>query len=407
MQDGKFSIGILGAGAFAKCFIPLFQRHPYVKTVALAELIPERRREFATRYGITRTYSNLEEMLASDVDAVAIFTQRHLHGPQTLDTLAAGKHVYCAVPAAASSEELEKVVAAVKSSGLVYMSGETSYYYPSAIFCREKFRSGQMGRFVYGEGEYMHDMSHGFYDAFRHSGGENWKRVAGYPPMFYPTHSTSMILGTTGARLAEVSCLGYRDDADDGIFVEEGNQWQNPFSNQSALFRTSDGGMCRINEFRRVGHGVGNCVRCSLYGTLGSYEEQGNAHLWTNLQRETVDLSQLLACEKENVSGKAEPGEQDDFFEKSALIHPVGRLPSSFHGLSNGHSGSHHFLVDDFCRAVIQNSLPPNHVWAAARYLNPGFVAHQSANQGGKQLKIPDFGDPPSHWEDIDLSSYE
>jgi len=36
-----------------------------------------------------------------------------------------------------------------------------------------------------------------------------------------------------------------------------------------------------------------------------------------------------------------------------------------------------------------------NHVWAAARYLAPGLVAHQSAKMEGELLKIPDFGEPP------------
>jgi len=40
--------------------------------------------------------------------------------------------------------------------------------------------------------------------------------------------------------------------------------------------------------------------------------------------------------------------------------------------------------------------LPPNHIWAAARYCAPGIVAHESARRDGERLPIPDFGDPPS-----------
>ena len=38
----KFKIGVLGAGSFAHSFIPLFQAHPLVKEVCVAESIPER-----------------------------------------------------------------------------------------------------------------------------------------------------------------------------------------------------------------------------------------------------------------------------------------------------------------------------------------------------------------------------
>ncbi|MDA0989447.1 MAG: Gfo/Idh/MocA family oxidoreductase [Verrucomicrobia bacterium] len=390
----QIKIGITGAGSFSECFVPLFKAHPGVSSVALAELVPDRRQAMASRFGLTATYASHAELCRSDVDAIAIFSQRHLHGPMALEALKNGKHVYCAVPIASNLDDVEAVVEAVKATGLIYMTGETSYYYPSAIFCRQKFRAGEMGRFVYGEGEYFHDMDHGFYGAFQRSGGDDWRKVAGFPPMFYPTHSTSMIMSVTGSHLTHVSCLGFRDSHDDGVFGEGKNLWDNPFSNQTALFRTSDGGACRVNEFRRIGHGVGNCVRTSMYGTLGCYEEQGNALFWTSHAYEQEDLSARLKCIYERQEGEGTPGAE--FFTGTSSIHPVDRLPASFDGLPNGHSGSHQFLVDDFVRSVVEEKLPPNHVWAAARYLVPGLIAHESAKLNGEQLPIPDFGAPPA-----------
>jgi hypothetical protein len=64
--------------------------------------------------------------------------------------------------------------------------------------------------------------------------------------------------------------------------------------------------------------------------------------------------------------------------------------------------GSHQFLADDFIKAVVTNTLPPNHVWAAARYCLPGLVAHQSSLQGGEMLPVPDLGDPPADWALLD-----
>jgi hypothetical protein len=74
----------------------------------------------------------------------------------------------------------------------------------------------------------------------------------------------------------------------------------------------------------------------------------------------------------------------------------VQRLPKEFAGLRNGHQGSHQFLACDFVEACVNRSLPPNNVWAAARYCVPGIVAHESARRGGVLLEIPDFGDPPT-----------
>ena len=396
-------IGVVGAGQFSPSFIPLFQAHPYVSEVYLAELIPERLDRIAKRLGITKTFASFDELIKSDVDAVAIFTQRHLHGPQALAALEHGKHVYCAVPISHRLEEIDAIVEKVKQTGLTYMTGETSYYYPCTVYCRERFRRGDFGEFVFGEAQYYHDMSHGFYDAFKYSGGADWKQVAGFPPMFYPTHSTSMILSVTGARIKKASCLGYTDHDEDGIFKTGGNLWDNPFSNESALMRTSDGGSCRINEFRRVGWiSKIDSVYMSMFGSKGSFEQHANGSVWTSLQaHEITDLTAKLACRprtkpvKQEESAGLSQALVSDFFGGMCEIHPVYRLPESFRGMHSGHSGSHQFLADDFVKAVHFGKLPPNHVWAAAKYAAPGIIAHQSAEQDGVLLDVPDFGEPP------------
>lgn len=397
----SIKLGVIGAGAFARVFIPLFKAHPGVRAVSLAERLPERRAAEAKGAGITETYASFEELLASDCDAVAIFTQRWTHGPMALAALRAGKHVYSAVPAAASVEELAELVETVRRTGLTYALGETSYYYPSTVFCREMWRQGRFGRFVYGESEYMHDMSHGFYQAFQHSGGADWKRTAGFPPMHYPTHTVSMIVGVTGARLTHVSCLGQIDASDDGVFGEGRNLWDNPFSNETALFRTSDGGTARLNEFRRVGHWGGRSVRLSLFGTEGCFEEQPDADVWVNRDREVTHITDLLRCAPITAPDRAaaaqrEDGTQHDFHSGMAPVHPTWRLPEGFAGLGSGHHGSHQFLVDDFVRSVLTGALPPNHVWAAARYNLPGLIAHESAKRDGERLPISDLGAPPA-----------
>ncbi|HWG84409.1 MAG TPA: Gfo/Idh/MocA family oxidoreductase, partial [Deinococcales bacterium] len=233
-----FKVGVCGLN-FGERFVAFLQRHPLVSGVSLADADEKRLTLAARRNAVRDTHRSFEELLASDVDAVGVFTQRWLHAPQVVQALRAGKHVLCAVPAAVTVEEMQQVVEAVQETGLTFMLCETSYYYPAALYCRDRFRRGDFGRFVFGEAEYLHDMSHRFYDAYRDSNGPDWKRYASFPPMLYPTHSVSMILSVTGARMTSVSCLGQRDAADDGVFREDVSLWGNAFSNQTALFRTS------------------------------------------------------------------------------------------------------------------------------------------------------------------------
>jgi predicted dehydrogenase len=326
-----------------------------------------------------------------------------MHAPMALQALAAGKHVYSAVPAATTLDELHQLIEAVKRTGLVYMLGETSLYYGSRIYMKERWDAGAFGRFVYGEGEYYHDMSHGFYEAYQYSGGDAWKPTASYPPMLYPTHSVSMILSVTGARVTRVSCLGVVDRHEDGVFDPKISLWQNAFSNQCALMRTSDGGALRINEFRRIGQSGVRSVRGSLYGTEGSFEEQSNGAIWTTRTGggHCEDVEDLIKCggvhtHEQWEAVKVDAALKGDFAGGFSEIQQKyrSRLPDAFRIQPNGHEGSHQFLTDDFVTAIAKGGLPSCHVWDAARYNAPGIVAHQSSLRDGELLPVPDFGSP-------------
>jgi predicted dehydrogenase len=391
-------VGVCGVGAFAENFIPLFKAHPLVSEVVLCDLDNEKLAAKSARFGIPRTSPSLDALCQTDVDAVAIITQHWLHAPQAVQALRAGKHVYSAVPAAVSMEEMTDLVQAVKDTGLVYMIGETSYYYPCTIYCRERFQEGDFGQVVYAEAEYLHDWDHGLYDVARWRGGENWLELAGGPPMYYPTHSTSMVISVTGAHMTRVSCQGFVDRHEDGIYRPGANIWNNTFSNEVALFSMSDGSACRISEFRRVGHP--GTVGMSMYGTLGSYEEQANAKVWVTKDRAQMqDLNDLLACSgvlaAEVTGAMAKVTSADGTHSGASRVHPLERLPGEFVGLPNGHNGSHQFLVDDFVRSCVDGDIPPNNVWQAARYMVPGLIAHESATRGGELMEVPDFGDGP------------
>jgi predicted dehydrogenase len=222
--------------------------------LVLCDLDADKLRTKARRFKVEQTSPSIEELCRSDVDAIALFTQHHLHGPQAVQALRCGKHVYSAVPCAITVEEVTNLVHAVEETGKTYMIGETSFYYPCAIYCRERFGNGDFGHIVYGEGEYYHDFSHGMYNVAQWRHGRDWKRYYGMPPMFYPTHSVSMIASVTGARVTHVSGMGVVDRHPDMLYSREDNVWGNPFSNETMLCRMSDGSTARFNEFRRIGH---------------------------------------------------------------------------------------------------------------------------------------------------------
>ncbi len=135
MTNQKHKVCIVGMGEFSDFFIPLFKDHPDVCEVSIADIVHERCVAAGEKHGVTRMFSSLDDFLQNgkDIDCVAIFTQRQLHGSMVPDCLRAGKHVFSAVPMATSEEEIEQIIELVKETRLTYMTGETCYYFPCAV----------------------------------------------------------------------------------------------------------------------------------------------------------------------------------------------------------------------------------------------------------------------------------
>ena len=365
-----------------------------VQEVGLVELNEERRAATASKFQIQQSFDSLDKLWDSDFSAVAIFTPRWTHAQIALEALKNGRHVYTAVPMGITQEEVTQLVQVASKTNLTYFMAETSYYYPAVVFSRRKFANGELGSFVYGEGEYLHDMSHGFTDAYAANGGDEWKATASFPPMLYSTHSVSTILSVTGANATSVTCLGMKDTANDGIFDSRVSKWGNDQSNQIALFRTSDGGVMRIAELRRVGTApLESTVRMSIFGTEGSFEQQVGYASWASKNSFDIITDEIgTFSDVENPyslrSDYIPPNKWDGGFAK---VHDRSQLPKEFKGLSNGHGGSHQFMVDDFVMDAAGERKAPMNVADAARFTMPGILAHQSAQMGGKSLGIPQF----------------
>ena len=395
-----FSIGIVGAGQFGSQFAHLFNLHPGVSAVYVVDELPERAESVVRRLDLAGVVPDFDALLASDVDAVAVFTQRWTHGPLVERALRAGKHVYSAVPMAVAEEEIARIIQAVRDTGKVYMMGETSYYNPATVYAREQQAAGRFGRVFYSEGDYVHDMDLGFYDAYQYSGGERWKETASYPPMLYPTHAIGGVLGAIPAHAVSVSCVGVKDQRDDGVFDKDVSMFGNDFSNATALFELNDGGVMRTNEMRRVGYPSHiRESRFRFFGTEASFEQLARVTVWQDKQNvhdisEQMETRPSMSLDDPSLANVA-PELRDAFVSGLAPVHDAGRLPEEFRGAPNGHEGSHHFLVDDFVTAVNNGTLPPVNAWVAARFTLPGIVAHQSALQNGVRLPIRDFGDAP------------
>src|SRR5207244_11932684 len=95
-------------------------------------------------------YENFEELIRDpNVDAVHINSPIHLHAPQSIAALKAGKHVACTVPAATSVEDCRAIVNAANAARKNYMMMETAIYTRELMYVGELRGSGRLGRLLF------------------------------------------------------------------------------------------------------------------------------------------------------------------------------------------------------------------------------------------------------------------
>lgn len=397
----KLTIAVIGCGAFARNFVELYKAHPNTEKVYVCDLIKERAEKFADEFGVEIIESFEAALSDSSINCIANFTRRHQHGDISIRALKSGKHVFSAVPMASTVEECTEIVRLVKETGLTYMIGETCYYYPCAMFCREAYAEGKFGEFSYGASQYYHHIDSISYGKV--------KDERGMPPLFYPTHSTAMILSAVNSYVKRVTCVGCKTD--DAAFREGGNPWGNEHINQYVFMELANGGTARVTEARGFGGtNKPSSYISALYGTKGSYEFSNAQHLLTVKDEESVKEHVILT----DVSDYVNPAEMvenknlPDFKERVAngewqwkspaaiQAKDYERIPKSFEGLKNGHMASHQLLIDDFCTAVYEGKMPILNAWFAARCNIPGLMAIESAKRGGIPMDVPDLGDAPT-----------
>jgi len=347
VSDGKIRFGIVGYGVcrFGAQFG--FQNHPNVDIVAVSDLIPDRRQGLMKACRCEKSYESLEVLVTDPkIEAVFVATDAPSHTRHCMEVLKHGKHVMTAVPATFGSiEDAERLVETVRRTGLKYMMAETSCYRPDCYAMRQVYRAGGFGRLVYSEGEYYH------YTAKPIASFKGWR--IGTPPLWYPPHSTAYYVGVTGKRFTSVSCAGFRGDFPE--YQAGGNRYANPFSDEIALFQTSEGGVSRMAKLR--------AVRGRVVETGRVFGERG----W-------MDGTEYHGVAKE--------------------LPDLSRPPLPPGMPAGGHGGSHGPLANEFVTAILQDREPLVNVYEALAMTVPGIVAHQSALKDGETLKVPQY-DPP------------
>ena len=180
------NVAIVGLG-FGAEFIPIYQRHPQAKLIAICQRSKEKMEEIGDAFGIEKRFTDFMDLVKDpDVDMIHINSPIPDHGWQSIAALKAGKHVCCTVPMATTIEECKEIVELVKKTGLKYMMAETVVYAREYLYMKECLDKGILGRLQFVQASHQQDM-------------EGWPNYwPGLPPMWYATHCVGPVcMGVT------------------------------------------------------------------------------------------------------------------------------------------------------------------------------------------------------------------
>ena len=102
-------------------------------------------------------YENFEDFVKAGIDAIVLANYANEHAPFAVRCLQNGKHVMSEVLPVQNFAEAVALTEAVEQSGKVYSYAENYCYMAVPREMRRLYRSGALGTFEYGEGEYLHN----------------------------------------------------------------------------------------------------------------------------------------------------------------------------------------------------------------------------------------------------------
>jgi len=141
-RETSMGIGVLGAGSFALgTLLPAIKPLDRVGLVGVCAANGSHARHAAEKFGFQYCTTDDERILDDpDINTVVIATRHHLHAPQVLAALSAGKHIFCEKPLCLSEIDLAEIVRAYASRipgrDPVLMVGFNRRFAPMAIEMR-------------------------------------------------------------------------------------------------------------------------------------------------------------------------------------------------------------------------------------------------------------------------------
>ena len=366
VRNRKIKVGVFG-GRRGASMIDVLSRHPYAELTAICDKykpVLNVCRQLAERNKARVTcYSDFDKFMAHDMDAVILANYATEHAPYAVKLLDSGRHVCSEVLACQTMAEAVQLVEAYERNRQIYSFAENYCYFRGTLEMRRLFKAGEIGEFLHGEGEYVHDCE-SIWLNITHAEKNHWRNWV--PSTFYCTHAIGPIVTITGTRPTRVTA------------------YETPNCNKRRFgCRSADGAVivCQMSNgatmkalpwasFKRLPEAIWYAV----YGSKGMMETDRWGQIFdrVNIFREGHPRY------NQNVNYMPE------FPQASALSRRIG-----------GHGGSDFYTMEYFLAAIRGEPGGGNiiNVYQALDMTLPGTLGYRSIINGNIPLDVPDMRD--------------
>ncbi|OAS84046.1 MULTISPECIES: Gfo/Idh/MocA family protein [Metabacillus] len=141
--------GIIGTNWITESFIQAASKVEGFSLTAVYSRTSEKAEEFAGKYDIEHTYTDLEQFASSNqFEAVYIASPNSLHASQAILCMKNGKHVICEKPMASNTKEISEMIKVANENTVVLMEALKTTLLPNFLTIKENLHKiGQIRRY--------------------------------------------------------------------------------------------------------------------------------------------------------------------------------------------------------------------------------------------------------------------
>ncbi|MCK5343967.1 MAG: Gfo/Idh/MocA family oxidoreductase [Candidatus Heimdallarchaeota archaeon] len=154
VQLKKIKIGVIGAGFIAQeAHIPNYLNNPSVELVGVSDLDKGVLREVRSKFGVKNLFTDYNQLLAKDLDAISICVPTSFHSKLTIDAAEKGISVLCEKPIALNLKEADEMISTCRKNNVKLMIGFNYRFMENHIQTKKYIENGKIGKpfFIHGQ----------------------------------------------------------------------------------------------------------------------------------------------------------------------------------------------------------------------------------------------------------------